>query len=44
MMPTPTEVLSALRVPETELEKNLRVIEAMWGTPVRQMQQLLRAQ
>ena len=38
MMPTPAEVLSALRRPESDLEKNLRVIEAMWGTPVRQMQ------
>ena len=32
------ENLASLRAPESGLEKNLRVIEAMWGTQVRQMQ------
>lgn len=33
-----TPEVSAIRSTETELEKNLRLIEEMWGTHVRQMQ------
>ena len=35
-MPKP-EVLTPLRAPESDLEMNLRVIEAIWGTPARRM-------